>query len=110
VRLLNFTQTRKSYYFDEWQSPRKATLEISILARSLMETLRLILYNWKQREAKLIDHQMILYSNPVTTEICSSCAQSSIVQVGPFRVIEYESTKHSPAVNNVCVPLMTDIF
>jgi GTP-binding protein EngB required for normal cell division len=102
IRLLNFIQTRKPYYSDEWQSPRKVALEITLLARPLMETLRLMLYNWKLREVGLIDKLMILKSNPVTTEICSNCAQFSIVSVGSFWLVEYESTKSTADKQCLC--------
>jgi hypothetical protein len=92
VRLLNFIQTLQPYYLEEWQSPRKVALDISIFARPLMETLRLIIYNWKLSEAKVVFNQMILNSNPVAIEMCTHCAQTNIVEVGPFRVTQYQPT------------------
>ena len=101
VRLLKFIQTRGSYFLHEWQSPKKCALEIAMLARPLMETLRLILYNWKLRKTGITTNQIILKSNPVTVEICTECAQSSVVQVGPFWLVAYESQKHE--VNKQCL-------
>ncbi|CAF4227378.1 unnamed protein product, partial [Rotaria sordida] len=75
VRLLHFILNLKPYNLNEWQSIRKAVLEISILARPLMETLRLILYNWKLRETGTVTKGIVLNSNFVRTELCSNCAQ-----------------------------------
>ncbi|CAF4020271.1 unnamed protein product [Rotaria sordida] len=58
VRLLRFILNLKPYNLNEWQSIKKASLEISILARPLMETLRLILYNWKLHEVGLTDKEI----------------------------------------------------
>jgi hypothetical protein len=102
VRLLDFIRTREPYYLNDWQSLRKFALEISLLARPLMETLRLILYNWKLRETGLTDKTVMLNSNPVITTICSNCAYSNIVQVGPFCVVEYGSVKKSTAERCSC--------
>ncbi len=90
VRLLNFIRTREPYALQEYQSPRKAALDITMLARPLMETLRLIIYNWKLNEAKLVFNQMVLHSNSVAMEICTHCAQANIVDVGPFWLTEYQ--------------------
>jgi hypothetical protein len=94
IRLLDFIQTREAYFLYEWQSPKKCALEISMLARPLMETLRLILYNWKLRETGINTNQIILKSKSVTVEICTNCAQSSTVQVGSFWLVVYGSYKN----------------
>ncbi|CAF4777528.1 unnamed protein product, partial [Rotaria sp. Silwood2] len=75
VRLLKFILTLAPYNLNEWQSIRKATLEISMLARPLMETLRLILYNWKLCEVGLTDKEIVINTIPVKIKICSNCAQ-----------------------------------
>jgi hypothetical protein len=90
VRLLNFIQTREPYALQEYQSPRKAALDITMLARPLMETLLLIIYNWKWNEAKLVFNQMVLHSNSVAMEICTHCARANIVEVGSFWLTEYQ--------------------
>jgi hypothetical protein len=90
VRLLKFIQTRKPYVLQEYQSPRKAALDITMLARPLMEILRLIIYNWKLNEAKLVFNQVVLHSNSVAMEICTHCAQTNIVEVGPFWLTQYQ--------------------
>jgi len=90
ARLLNFIQTRQPYNLEAWQSPRKVALDISMFARPLMETLRLIIYNWKSCEAKLLFNQMILNSNPIDIEMCIHCAQTSIVEIGPFWITQYQ--------------------
>jgi hypothetical protein len=97
VRLLHYILTREAYHLNEWQSPRKFVLEISILARPLMETLRLILYNWQLCEVGSADKEMILNSNPVNVEICSNCAQNNIVNVGSCWIVEYEPVKNDTA-------------
>jgi hypothetical protein len=101
IRLLAFIQTREAYFLHEWQSPKKCALEISMLARPLMETLRLILYNWKLRETGINTNQIILKSNSVTVEICTNCAQSGTVQVGSFWLVVYGS--HKNEANKQCL-------
>jgi hypothetical protein len=103
-RLLNFIQTREPYYLEEWLSPRKATLDISMLARPLMETLRLMIYNWKLNEAKLILNRIELNSNPVAIEMCTHCAQTNIVEVGPFWLTQYQPVplKTNAAQHSLC--------
>ncbi|CAF1133088.1 unnamed protein product [Rotaria sordida] len=76
IRLLHFILKLKPYDLNEWQSIRKASLEISILARPLMEKLRLILYNWKLRGTGTVTEGIVLNSNFVRTESCSNCAQT----------------------------------
>ncbi|CAF3678779.1 unnamed protein product [Rotaria sp. Silwood1] len=95
VRLLKFIQRCKSYNLQDWLSPRKACLDIFMLARPLIETLRLIIYNWKLNEAKLIVNHMILNSNPIDIDICTNCAQMNIVELGPFWLTQYQ-----PAILN----------
>ncbi|CAF0839753.1 unnamed protein product [Adineta steineri] len=89
-RLLTFIQTRELYLLHRWQSPRKCALEILMIARPLMETLHLILYNWKLREAAIVTEQMVLKSKADTNEKCTNCAKSRVVQVGLFRIVYYE--------------------
>ncbi|CAF4333694.1 unnamed protein product, partial [Rotaria sp. Silwood2] len=89
VCLLNFIQRCQPYYLEEWISLRKATLDISMLARPLMETLRLIIYNSKLNEARLNANHMVLNSNPVNIDMCRHCAQINIVEVGPFWLTQY---------------------
>jgi septin family protein len=102
VRLLNYIITREPYQLDGWQSPRKIALEISLLAQPLMETLRLILYNWKLRETGSIKKEIVIETDSVTTEICSNCAESKIVQVGPFHIVEYEPIKNVVTQHHLC--------
>ncbi|CAF3436473.1 unnamed protein product [Rotaria sp. Silwood1] len=90
IRLLNFIQTCEPYYLEEWISPRRVTLDISMLARPLMETLRLIIYNSKINEAKLSANQMALNSNSVNIDMCTHCAQINVVDIGPFWLIQYK--------------------
>ncbi|UJR32659.1 hypothetical protein I4U23_020119 [Adineta vaga] len=99
LRLLNFIQTRKPYVLNEWLSPRKVALDISMLARPLMETLRLIIYNWKLSEAKLIANQIVLNTNPIDRDICTNCAQINTVEVGPFWIIQYQQALLRTTVN-----------
>ncbi len=102
VRLLNYILTRDAYHLNGWQSPRKVALEISMLARPLMETLRLILYNWKLYEVGSIDKEIILNSNPVNIEICSNCAQNNIANVGSCWIVEYEPVKNDTVQRCQC--------
>ncbi|CAF4133938.1 unnamed protein product, partial [Rotaria sordida] len=100
VRLLHFILKLEPYNLNEWQSIRKASLEISILARPLMEKLRLILYNWKLRGTGTVTEGIVLNSNFVRTESCSNCVQSNIVQVGPFYITEYQSDKNKANISS----------
>ncbi|CAF3227026.1 unnamed protein product, partial [Rotaria sp. Silwood2] len=90
IRLLKFIQICKPYNLEELLSLRKATLDILMLARPLMETLRLIVYNWKLNEAKLILNHMVLNSNSIDIEMCTNCAQMNVVEVGPFWLTQYQ--------------------
>ncbi|CAF1078440.1 unnamed protein product [Rotaria sordida] len=90
IRLLNFIQRCQPYYADEWISPRKTTLDICMLARPLMETLRLIIYNSKLNDVRLNANQIILNSNPIDIDMCTHCAQINLVDLGPFWLTQYQ--------------------
>jgi hypothetical protein len=90
VRLLEYILTRKPYHLNENQSPRKVALEISMLARPLMETLRLIIYNWILCGTGAGTNRMKLTSDPVDIELCSNCTLSRIMQVEPFSLMQYQ--------------------
>ena len=90
LRLLNFIQKTKPYCLEEWISPRKAALDMCLLARPLMETLRLIIYNTIISENQIIDNRMELNSIPVAIDICTHCAKMNIVEIGPFRIAQYQ--------------------
>ncbi|CAF3688940.1 unnamed protein product [Rotaria sordida] len=91
VRLLKFIRKCKSYYLEDWLSPRKAIFDILMLVRPLLETLRLIIYNWQLSEAKIIINHMVLNSNPIDIEMCTNCAQIKVVEGGPFWLTQYQS-------------------
>ncbi|CAF3348672.1 unnamed protein product [Rotaria socialis] len=91
MRLLNFIQRCEQYRLEEWLSPRKAALDISMLAVPLMETLRLIIYNTKLTEANLNANQVVLNSDPIAIDMCTRCAQANIVELGPFWYTQYRS-------------------
>ena len=111
IRLLDFIQTRQPYNLQEYQSPRKVVLDITMFARSFMETLRLIVYNWKITEAKLVFNQMILSSNPLAMELCTHCAQANLREVGPFWITQYRPAAVKTAGNEhrLC-PLVKNHF
>ncbi|CAF4343230.1 unnamed protein product [Rotaria sp. Silwood2] len=90
VRLLKHIQTCKPYNLGDWMSPRRTILEISMLARPLMETLRLLIYNWQLNEAKLIGNHIVLNSESINIDMCTYCAKVDIVEIGPFRLIQYK--------------------
>ena len=90
VRLLNFIETCVPYNVDEWISPRKAYLDISMLARPAMEALRLIIFNWNLNESKSSANQIMLTSDQVSVDVCVHCAQTNIVAVGPFWIVHYQ--------------------
>ncbi|CAF1270042.1 unnamed protein product [Adineta steineri] len=104
IRLLDYIQACQPYYHNTWLSPKKAMLDISVLARPIMETLRLIIYNWKLNEAKLIFNHIILNSNPIHFEMCTCCAQTNTVEIGPFWITKYQRVVLKNYVNqhHVC--------
>ena len=89
IRLLKFIQTRQPYDLQNYQSPRKVILDINMLSRPLMETLRLIIYNWKISEAKIIFNQITINCQSIDIEMCTYCAQTNIEQVGPYWLTQY---------------------
>ena len=106
-RMLDFIQTRSPYRLQEYQSPRKAVLDIHMYARALMEALRLIIYNWKITEAKLVFNQMKLASKPVINELCTHCAQANLREVGPFWITQYQPAAIRTTTNEhrLCPPV-----
>jgi len=90
TRFLKYIQSRKPYELQLYKSPRKAIIDINTLARPLMETLRLIIYNWKISEAKIAFNQMTLQATPVDIEMCTYCAQTNLVQIGPYWLVQYQ--------------------
>lgn len=99
VRLINYIKRCPLYYLQEWLSPRKAILDICKFARPFMETLRLITYNWKLKEAGLITHQIMLYATPLHIDMCINCAQANIVKVGSFWIAEYQPVHVQDTIN-----------
>ncbi|CAF3896050.1 unnamed protein product [Rotaria sp. Silwood1] len=102
VRLLKFILRCKPYYLNDEQSVRKAALDIRMLSRPLMETLRSILYNWKLCETGYTTHKIILNSNSVTSKLCTKCVERKMVTVEHFHKIEYESKKRKTAQDCLC--------
>lgn len=82
-------QTLTPSQLGQLQSTRKVMLQIFMLARPLMETLRLILYNWKLREANIIGHQIVLESQPLTSDLCTHCARVEIVEICSLSITQY---------------------
>ncbi|CAF4583898.1 unnamed protein product [Rotaria sp. Silwood1] len=78
IRLLRCIRKYEPYYLNDWQSIGKAVLEITMLSRPLMETLRSILYNWKLRETGIVNHRMILNSNFLGSTLCSNCVEKKL--------------------------------
>ncbi|CAF0808744.1 unnamed protein product [Adineta ricciae] len=101
-RLLNFIQTRQPYKLHDSLSIRRVALDISMLARPLMETLRLIVYNWKLSEAKLIANQIVLSVTPIEVDLCTNCAQMNIKETGPFWIAQYQNALLRTAANQHC--------
>ena len=112
VRLLKHITTREPYNLHEDQSPGKAALEIAMLARPLMETLRLIIYNWALCEMQVMNNRMILETKPVNIEICSNCAPSQLIQVGPLSLLRYQwnLSKVNPTQRHQCTSDGTNFF
>ena len=88
-RLQNTISSMKPIYFHRALTLRQLSYEIIKLARPLMETLRLIIYNWKLREANIISHQINIKSNPMTIDLCTQCAESDIINITPFWISQY---------------------
>ena len=110
IRLLTFIETRPPYHLQEYQSPRKVVIDITMYARALMETLRLIIYNWKITEAKLHFNQMILTSKSVGVEICTHCAQANLQEIGPFWITQYQPPAIKTANEHRQCPLVKNHF
>ncbi len=55
VCFLIFLETKMVYSLGKWISLRKSMLNISTLVRSLIETLRWMVYNWKFSDTKSDD-------------------------------------------------------
>ena len=79
----------KPIFFHLALTVRQVIYEIIKLARPFMETLRLIVYNWKLREANIISHQINIKSNPITIELCTQCAKFELVNIAPFWIGDY---------------------
>ncbi|CAF2061745.1 unnamed protein product [Rotaria magnacalcarata] len=92
VRLLTYIEQCKSLNLEALLSLHRAALDISMLARPLMETMRLIIYNWKLSEANLLISHMVLNSYPIDNDICTNCAEMKFVELGPFWLTQYQST------------------
>jgi hypothetical protein len=90
VRLLGYILTRKPYHLNENQSLRKVALEILMLARPLMETLRLIIYNWLLYATGAVTNRMKLISDPIDIDLCSNCASSQNMQVESLPLMGYQ--------------------
>ena len=90
VRLLQYILRRTPYQLDEHQSPKKAVLDISTLARPLMDILRVIIYNRILVERGIGTHKIILDCKPLSSEVCSKCVSSRIVPLGPFFTTQFE--------------------
>ena len=94
VRLLEYIVTRTPYHLHEYQSPRKAALEISMLARPLMETIRLVIFNQILCERKMTTCRIILNYEPVdAVELCSNCASCEIVQLGLLFYMRFQGVR-----------------
>ena len=102
IRLLDFIRKQEPYDLNGYQSVRKASLEISMLARPLMETLRLSLYNWKLRQRGMTNQRIVVKSTHVESELCSNCAETRIVQVRSIYIVEHQSRKWKEAKDCVC--------
>ena len=90
VRLLQYILERKPYHLGEYSSLRKTAMEIAIIARPLMETLRLIICKQILCERGMMNRRMELNCDPVDTELCSSCALSEIVELKPFFFMKFK--------------------
>ena len=98
IRLLNFIQTNKPYCLEEWISPRQAVLDIYLLARPLMETLRLIIYNCMLSGNKLITNRIALNSDSIAVDICTRCAQIDIIEIGSYWICQYQLIPLKPNI------------
>ncbi len=102
VRLLQYILAREPYYLNEYQTPRKFALEISMLAQPLMETLRLIIYNWKLRETGQVRDRMVLNSTFLTSAMCFNFAKKNFIQKGYIWIVEYEPTLDNKVQHSQC--------
>ncbi|CAF3396792.1 unnamed protein product [Rotaria socialis] len=92
VRLLTYIEQCKPLNLETLLSLHRVALDISMLARPLMETMRLIIYNWKLSEANLLINHMILNSYPIDNDMCTNCAEITFVELGPLWLTQYQPT------------------
>ena len=88
-RLQQQIRNMQPTFFHLALTARQVSYEIIKSARPLMETLRLIIYNWKLREANIISHQINIKSNPITIDLCTQCAKFDVVNIPPFWIADY---------------------
>ena len=93
VRLLDYIVTRTPYHLQKIQSPRKALLDISMLARPLMEILRLNIYNWILRGSGDQTHQIVLICKSVDMNLCTVCANSELIRMGALFFMRFENVR-----------------
>jgi len=104
TRLIQYIKNLTLYNLHESNSVRKALLDIHMLARPLMETIRIRLYSMELRKAKLNDKRITLRSKPVTLLICTKCSHNMMNQseIGSFYTTKYEDNKDSTIKQCVC--------
>ena len=93
IQMINYIQIIPSYDFDRNNVLKKPACQILMLARPLMELLRLTLYNWKLCENGNIGNQITVKSNPVAIQMCSKCSENKMVQIEQLHIVEYGSVR-----------------
>ena len=110
IRLLQYIKDLSSYNLNDWQSPRKAVLDIITLARPLMTLLRFILYNLILHEMKITNGRIEFKFFPLNADMCSNCILTCKQRKGPFYFIEYQRTsesQHSKCQSNLLMEYYT---
>lgn len=100
IELIKFIITLQSYDFDKNKSLRRAAVDASMLARPLIELLRVTLYNWKFSQNG--QRTLIIKTDPVDVEICSHCAETNVKLMKSIAIVQYSSTKSEKATSCHC--------
>lgn len=101
VRLIEYIRGLRRYDFNQNKSLKNVALHVSTLARPLMETLRLKVFNWKLAQSDC-DQKVIIQTDKVDVEICSYCAESSVIKVGSIDIVQYGPTRRKNVTTCHC--------
>ncbi|CAF1071090.1 unnamed protein product [Adineta steineri] len=100
IRLIEFIRTLQPYDINKKESLRKAAFDATMLARPLLETLRLMIYNQNLAQRGCAEKRLIIETNWIDNKICSHCAENYVTKIGLFNIVEYIPTKRKKREKN----------